>query len=106
MDNLYLTPGLSTDLIGPSTSPMGMALGLNNPYMMNCGYNTNFLGGVAMQAPLTRDMYTGASVKCKTAKNLCWVKNLLLGSALALGGTVILGKFSKLFKQIGKVFKK
>lgn len=105
MDNLYLTPGLSTDLIGPGTSPMGMALGINNPYM-NPAYNTNFLGGITMQGALPCDTYSGASIKCREAKNRDLFKKVAIGSILGIGGLFVLGKFGKLFKDIGKVFKK
>ena len=105
MDNLYLNPGLSADLIGPGTTPTGMAMGINNPYM-NYAYNTNFLGGITMQGALPCDVYSGASIKCREAKNRTLLKNVVIGSLLGVGGLFVMGKFGKLFRAIGKVFKK
>ena len=108
MDNLSLTHGLYGDIIGPETSMTGCALGLNNPYMnsyMNgyC-YNTNFLGGVTMASPLARDTYS--SVKMEKIRSINGFKSAVVYSGLAIAGAVVLGKFSKLFKNIAKVFKK
>ena len=87
---------------------MGAALGLGNPYMNsymnNCCYNTNFLGGVTMPAPLMRDTYS--SVKMEKIRSINGFKSAVVYSGLALAGAVVLGKFSKLFKNIAKVFKK
>ena len=108
MDNLSLTHGLYGDIIGPETSMTGCALGLNNPYMnsyMNgyC-YNTNFLGGVTMASPLARDTYS--SVKMEKIRNVNGLKSAAIGTGLFIAGSIVLGKFSKLFKSIVKVFKK
>ena len=108
MENLSMTSGLYGDLTGPETSMMGATLGLGNPYMnsyMNgYGYNTNFLGGVTMPAPLMRDTYS--SVKMEKIRNINGLKQAAIGTGLVLAGSIVLGKFSKLFKGIVKVFKK
>lgn len=102
-DETFLTPAMHRDLIGPKNSPMGMALGAMtapaNPYRY-----TNLLGGVTMAPALSSDVY--GMVKRGQQRN---IKNM--GQvAMAVGGSIAAifagSKFHKLFKSIGKVFKK
>ena len=107
MYNLYdysLMPGMTTDLIGPENNPMYMYMGCGYPYMGYGGYNTNLLGGVTMPQSLYRDMYTGP--KIDQARNISGFKNGLLATVAIVGGSIVLGKFGKLFKSIGKAFSK
>lgn len=101
----FLTPLINRDLISPQNTPIGAALSSAaltapaNPYRY-----TNLLGGVTMTQPLSYDVY--GAVKRSQQKNL---KNFAQVAAGIGGGiaTLFVGsKFRKLFKSIGKMFKK
>lgn len=106
MADFNFVSGLSTDLIGPTSSPTGFSMGLYNPYTNY--YSTNYLGGITMPPPLMRDMYS--SPKIERARNIRGFTQVLTGLGLFLGGCLIFRKFGKLFKNIGKtlqgIFKK
>lgn len=111
MENLGLTHGLSTDIIGPSTSMMGASLGLGNPYMqayMNNGAvnpycNTNYLGGITMTGQPARDTFSG--VLREKHRNIHGIKKVLAYTGIALLGFFTAGKFRQLGKAIKSVFK-
>ena len=101
-DETFLTSPMHRDLIGPANSAMGRALSMTggfNPYA-----HTNLLGGVSMTPGLTYDVY--GSVKSAKYKNLNSIKNIGLGVGGFIAACIAGSKFHKLFKSIGKVFKK
>ncbi|MEE3348703.1 MAG: hypothetical protein VZR09_01555 [Candidatus Gastranaerophilaceae bacterium] len=100
MDDMFTSP-MYRDMIGASTSPMGMALGVGNPY-----YQTNFLGGTMLYTGVPKDVYH--SIKNEQGRNLSYLKKAVIGLGTFLGGTLILSRFHKLGKAIAntKTYKK
>lgn len=108
MYNFCLTPGVTGNILEPDMSPMTM-YGCN-PYMYGGYggyggyYNTNYLKGVTMPQGLYRDIYS--SPKLDQARNISGFKNGLIATVTIIGGSILLGKFGKLFKSIGNVFRR
>ena len=103
MDELFASTILNQPLNGAATSPMGDAMGLGMPGLYNPYMNTNYLGGVTMTPGLACDVY--GSVARERQKNSNGLKKTLLG----IGGIILtaftFGKFRKLSKSLGKLFK-
>ena len=100
MDETLLTSPMYRDIIGPSNSTMGAALGLGmpNPY-----YNTNFLGGVRMAGPLSSDVYS--SVAREKQRNIKDLKHFLIGIGGLIGTIFVTRKLGKLWKGFKGLFK-
>jgi hypothetical protein len=104
-DETFLTPLIDRDLISApirANAQMGMPMGMGgfyNPYM-----NTNLLGGVTMMPNLSYDVY-GAARQARR-ENLNGLKNIAIGVGGFLGACIAGTKLNKLFKSIGKLFKK
>ncbi len=106
MYDFCFTPGTTGNILEPGMSQMMMYGG--NPYMYGGYggyggyYNTNYLRGITMPQGLYRDIYS--SPKIDQARNVSGFKNGLLATVAIVGGSIVLGKFGKLFKSIGKAF--
>lgn len=102
-DETFLTPTINRDLIGPNNSPMGRALGNlvmpANPYRY-----TNLLGGVTMAPALNADVY--GAVRRGQQRNLRNFAQVAAGIGGGIAALFAGSKFHKLFKSIGKLFKK